>query len=211
MKKFIIIFCLVLFITGCTGQYNVTINKDTIEEEISAKMEKTDQYNMIINNDFYPLHSNFSKIYSKKVNTDGDLIDLNAKYTYTYDDFANANSFNQCFDDKTVDIYSNDYYYIHLTKFTNCVFSANFDINIKSIYKVVSSNADEVKNNVYTWHVTEDNKDKLDVEIKFDRKKVNSFKDGNGFIGYIIIIVVFIGIIFFVKMYFDKKNNRDNF
>ena len=208
MKKIFALFILLLILCGCHANYNVYIDKDSISEEIDVSMENNDTYMIFANNDAYPMHSNFDKKYEKNVTYDDNMINMNVKYTYTPLEFANANSFNQCFNDKTVEVDNEDYYYFRLTDMNRCFLVANFDVNIKTNNKVLYNNADSVKGNTYTWHVNEENMKNVLIEIKIDKKHVDD--SGSMIFAYIMFGVIFVGIIFLIRSFMKKNSSRND-
>lgn len=209
MKKIIFLCMFLLILCGCHADYNVFIDKDSISEEIDVSMEKNDINMRFVENDAYPMHSNFDKKYEKSVSYDGDMINMNVKYTYTPLEFANANSFNQCFNDKTVEVDNDEYYYFRLTDMNRCFLTANFDVNIKTNYKVISNNADSVKGNTYTWHVNEENMNNVLIEIRIDKNHVDN--SGKMIYAYVIFGVVLAFIIFLIRSFVKKNNSRNDF
>lgn len=208
MKKNVILFILLLLLCGCHANYNVTIDEDNISEEIDVSMENNDTYMIFAKNDAYPLHSNFEKKYEKNVTYDDNMINMNVKYNYTPLEFVNANSFNQCFNDKTVEVDNEDYYYFRLTDMNRCFLVADFDVNIKTNNKVLYNNADSVKGNTYTWHVNEENMKNVLIEIKIDKKHVDD--SGSMIFAYIIFGVIFVGIIFLIRSFMKKNSSRND-
>lgn len=84
-------------------------------------------------------------------------------------------------------------------------------INIKSKYKVLENNADEVNNNIYTWYITRNNyTDKIiSIKYKTNNKIDLSFFD-NPMVRFatVIVILIFVSIIIylFVNNKYKKKN-----
>lgn len=227
--KKIIFFSFILFLTGCSVNYKLTINKDsTINEKVVAKENtnrmksktnldekqsvtfltniynrnkldiktstKSDNYNTEVTaflsyDSIEKYRDNFSSdvIKKVKVNRDGDIVTLIAKQNVKLDSNASRSLI---YDDITV--------------------------QIEVPFVVIDNNADQVDGNIYTWYIKKD-KDIKTIRIKYKDKEIkNSIKinvknkDIN--IKYEVIfsavIVLFLGFIFIILNYKNKKNNR---
>ena len=227
--KKIIFFSFILFLTGCSVDYKLTINKDsTINEKVVAKENtnrmksktnldekqsvtfltniynrnkldiktstKSDNYNTEVTaflsyDSIEKYRDNFSSdvIKKVKVNRDGDIVTLIAKQNVKLDSNASRSLI---YDDITV--------------------------QIEVPFVVIDNNADQVDGNIYTWYIKKD-KDVKTIRIKYKDKEIkNSIKinvknkDIN--IKYEVIfsavIVLFLGFIFIILNYKNKKNNR---
>ena len=227
--KKIIFFSFILFLTGCSVDYKLTINKDsTINEKVVAKENtnrmksktnldekqsvtfltniynrnkldiktstKSDNYNTEVTaflsyDSIEKYRDNFSSdvIKKVKVNRDGDIVTLIAKQNVKLDSNASRSLI---YDDITV--------------------------QIEVPFVVIDNNADQVDGNIYTWYIKKD-KDIKTIRIKYKDKEIkNSIKinvknkDIN--IKYEVIfsavIVLFLGFIFIILNYKNKKNNR---
>ena len=227
--KKIIFFSFILFLTGCSVDYKLTINKDsTINEKVVAKENtnrmksktnldekqsvtfltniynrnkldiktstKSDNYNTEVTaflsyDSIEKYRDNFSSDVIKKVKVtrDGDIVTLIAKQNVKLDSNASRSLI---YDDITV--------------------------QIEVPFVVIDNNADQVDGNIYTWYIKKD-KDIKTIRIKYKDKEIkNSIrinvknKDIN--IKYEVIfsavIVLFLGFIFIILNYKNKKNNR---
>ena len=169
--KFIklILCCLCIFIiTGCTKEYKLYIGDNKIVETFHMVIEDDNKYSYSPDGDFYPLHNDFNHKYKKKLKKEKGKSILDLEYKYSLDDFVNANSLNQCFDEKQI-INNLSYYEIKLGKPNGCMFQEDYVINIITRNEVVDNNADIIKGNRYTWHV--DNKENSDFKLVFKIKK----------------------------------------
>lgn len=89
-----------------------------------------------------------------------------------------------------------------------CFYGQEFDINIITKNKVLMNNADSAKGNTYTWHVTEDNKDDLSIEIKI-AKGQKAFD--NSIIIYVLFGIIVVIIIFTIRWFINKRKVRNDF
>ena len=205
--KFFVLIIGIFTLVGCSSEYNLIISDNEITEDINVVILDNQETSNNFDLDFYPLHSNFDEIYEKNIIKENDFIRLNLKYNYSPQDFSNANSFNECFHDKEVVLNNEDYYYLKLSEFYPCVTASEFDINIITDNKVLMNNADIVKGNKYTWHVDENNKADLLIEIKI-AKGIKAYNNSK-LISYIVIGSILF-ILFVVMIVFFKKSNGRN-
>ena len=206
LKLFFIIF-IVIFLCGCNSSYNLTIDEDKFIEDIELDVSNLSNRN-IINNNFYPLHKNFDVLYDKNVYNEDNYSFLNLKYSYSPDEFLNSTAYSDCFSDRTFEN-TDDYFYFKMYKLVECYYGDDYDINIITKNKVIYNNADEVKGNTYTWHVTEDNKDSLLIEIKILK---NKYSDDSVY-NYLLIgiaIVIIVMVLYFLKVYKNRQLTKDD-
>ena len=213
MKKIIIVI-LLLFITGCSSEYNLKISNNSFKENIkfivenqnsnydlSGNIELDDQLTPFLKEKTEAIQ-NKEKFYKKKIKQDNNFRYIEMKYKYSENDFKEANSINLCFEYPELDF--SDNYYIHLQGQFYCLYSDSINIKIETKNKVYSNNADEINNGIYIWHINETNKDSVDIELEVD-KGISIIN----IIGITIFTVIFGGIIFvcFLLINKRKKNN----
>lgn len=203
--KFIFCIIVILLFSGCNGSYNLYIDDKGISEDIY--IDTSNLSNDIINKDYYPFNYDFTKVFDRKIsNVDGISI-LNLKYKYSFDEFLNSTAYNTCFSNRKYEN-TNDFYYINLNHLVECFYGQEFDINIITKNKVLMNNADSAKGNTYTWHVTEDNKDDLSIEIKI-AKGQKAFD--NSIIVYVLFGIIVVIIIFTIRWFINKRKVRNDF
>lgn len=216
MKKILYLFILLLLLTGCTANYTLEIENDTFKENISSSFSLNSldegvratlplpddyKYNAFVNRDNMFLDIVFDSDY------DNDLANFNEKYIYNANNFENASSINDCFEEHT--FYNEEnFYYIKLGGSFNCRYEADvINITIKTDNKVLSTNAKK-KGNEYSWKLTEDNFDNTDIYIEISKKSENS---SNNFfttfriVGFIVLIVLS-GVTYF--LYRSKNSGK---
>lgn len=225
--KFLILL-FILFLTGCSVEYNLQINEDdTISEYLTAS-EKTDRLESMTRLKDKQATSYLYNMFKR----DNENININYtqkdNYTYAYANTSHdslqeyATKFKSDIFDK-VTVEKNDSivsFYSVQSKLinNNSSYSLLYDditINIKIPFKVIENNADSVKNDIYTWKISESDKLK---EIKFSYEE-NSLKEKLNikvnnktyninywviFTGVLVFIILFIIIFIFIK---NKKNN----
>lgn len=219
-KKIFLIFISVLFITGCSNNYNLTINGDTISEEIvstipstdlvtqteeekAAGVEADDQITPFIKEDQYPFIDNEKIKYEKNVSKNGNNIIVKLKYDYTVDNFKNSRVYNECFE-KSVIKRENGYLKLAFMGEFYCLYGDSLNINVKTDREVINDTANEVDNDTYTWVVNENNVNNVNIQMILDDQITSS--DGSGLI--IFFVVFFVGIIIVYMFVLKKPRNH---
>ena len=139
MKKILLIMLTMLFLTGCTVNYNLEIDGDNLNEVITGNVTKkeyevkeTDNGENLIyalfNNDQNALFDEESP-YLRTLEDKGKTIDYNFSYLYNYN-FDRSTIINTCFEYHMVDE-TEDYYYIKLSGKFYCMYSDKININVK--------------------------------------------------------------------------------
>jgi len=218
LKKILLVFMLI-FLTGCSTEYTLTVSNDSFKENIDvvipkdiipietqeiidAGIEIDDQITPFIKDKTASLITN-DKYYKKKYIEYDDYYSINMKYTYNEENFKNSNSVNLCFEYPELDFSEN--YYINLQGKFYCLYSDSVDIKINTKNKVYYNNADEIDGNTYIWHINESNVDYVDIKIEIDKGISKTI-----FVYIGVAIVLLIAILFVVYKVFMKsrENNK---
>lgn len=165
--KLIFIGIILILLTGCSGNYNLTINKDmSVNEELEISINDSSLYNKTLkifeeNNiprDNYEVNINENKVYIKYKDTFNSIEDyiLNSK---VYSQLFDKIEYNRT--NKYIDLYTssnlklkNDY---TLTNGSNLQDLDVIQVNITNPYKVVLTNAEISNDNTYTWTIKKEN------------------------------------------------------
>ena len=210
MKKFkiIITLLLVFLLTGCAGNYDITINKDlSIKEELNLELVNTgNEYNKTlkifednnINKDNYHVFVNGTKVvikYNENFSSIDDYI-LNSKlYHQLIDEIKFSNV------DDNIDIYINQN--LKLKNDDNNIGNLSdidfLQINIKNPYKVIVSNEDSYNQDIYSWTITKDTINKK-ILMQFEPKS-DEFPYGTVIMIIVLSLCTFILVHMVVKSY----------
>lgn len=216
MKKIILIL-LILVVSGCSTQYNLKIDGKKFKEDINIIINKSeipapspidgvetdDPITPFLTGDTTVFFQNDDIIYNKIVEEFDNYYNINMSYQYNGNEFKNSNSLQLCFEN--IDFSESKNYKINLSGTFYCMYSDSVSINIESKNRVINNNADSVNGNVYTWNITQENKD--NVNIQFEVTKHNTYFEIMFYAG---LVVVFVGIVIFIKKIVEKnkKNNE---
>lgn len=217
MKKGILLWLLIFLLTGCTVNYDLKIESNKIEENISGSISK-DLYEIketdtdvnifysIINFDQYPLLKG-NDVYHKTIVNTEDGVDYNFKYKYN-NNFDQSRLLNTCFEN-VVFKESDQYYYVKLSGDFYCLYSDQIVINVNTKYVVFDHNADKVKNNTYTW-IIDDNSTEINATIS--KEIINDLDDVKNKPNYfrIVSFVVLIVLSLITYLLYKKKNSNKN-
>ena len=198
MKKISLILLIIIFLSGCSVNYDLEITENDLTEEttIMTDVNKNESYEGEALTDILDKTKNdyFEPIFSNPSNYDEYIggFQPNVDY-YKVDDYQNnnwqglklSNTFERssfyrsrmvkyCF--KEVD-YQNDGTYIMLRTNNSCdVFKSyslleEITVNIKTDLNVVVTNADRVNDNVYTWVINRNNYQNKPIRMTYKLNK----------------------------------------
>lgn len=212
MKKFLIIFLLLLSCSGCSNiGYKLNINDDgTLSEQISVldnpindnqnndpfAMDDMSAFEYFFQSLPYNSWNNNDKFYaSKEFSNFNDFLEHSLLFTKFY------NSNDIYFNGKRVKLN------IKLESLLNVSFSNidSLEISLYIPYYVSKNNATSVKNNTYTWKF--DDLYGANIQIDFDLSKNYKYKE---FLTSLCIIIVFSVIIVSIVIFLVLKHRKVN-
>lgn len=208
--KYILLILIVFILTGCSGNYNLTFNKDlSINEEL----------NILIDNSNNAYERTLDLL--KKAEIDPDkyeiMIDkdkVKIVYKETYSSFENyylnSKLYRSLFenieyekDNTGMSINTNSRFKLN-DKNNQSIINAydidNFKINLSIPFNVTENNADSIKDNTYTWDLNNSDTYK-DINLKYDYR--NDRVPSIVLISTIVIISA--GIILYIIIYLSRN------
>ncbi len=248
MKKKFLLLITIIMLTGCDIEYNLTIKDNTLSEETNFKVsfeeyqndgrikELYDYPHSIYISENIPEEDGIKIVedftyYEKNIINSNGYYNILYKANYEKNNYIESRLLNTAFTSSNIEINSINGRIIgrDLSLFNNY---QSYDINkltvniaIEDIYQVKNHNANNVKNNVYTWIFYSDTKQYQDIIFEYEKKKTiiqNNETDepdlsvstpNNKLNNYglyiflvILVIIVIIGYIWFNKM--KEKNNQ---
>lgn len=223
MKKIIIILCLVL-LSGCSVNYNLDITSSKVKETMEFDITETD-YQIYNDNNEEKLSAtlyeyfdereilafdnmNYKDFHKKNLTKGNRSLNVKYSYDYTYLDFYNSYAINNCFEDYVV-LNEDDYFYIKAYGKFNCYYDDTY-INIKTDRRVINQNADSYKDGVYTWKITKDKMDNVNILFQVEKDEVfeEPVNEENKSIDFMSIIGLIFGFILLIGLgiYLKKAN-----
>lgn len=222
-KKIFLIIILLLCLTGCSSEYNLTFHGNTVTEEIVATVNTSEipqlteeekkalngQYDKItslIENDQTVFMDDNTIVYDKKVVTRGNKKIVTFRHNFTMAEYLDAKVYNTCFDESYIGNYENGFLIIFKGKFY-CGGGGQVKVNVKTDKYVVDNNADVVSNDgVYTWIINKTNEDNAELFLYVTNEEVKSNKTSG--IVLAILIIILLAIVGFGVYYFFFRNRN---
>lgn len=255
MKKNKLLFISILILvtcTGCTVEYNINITESNIEEIINVtdyeSSNRTKQDILKQYNTWYPTFVNFMgneetiefenynqkydgiEYHTKTIKTLDNGYKYSYKYIYGINDYHDAYTLAVAYLDTTVYKRTNTLVLKTNKESFLCNYNyfeeATININIDpSKYKLNYTNAQEKKNNTYTWNINRNNCDDSQIILTLDiinkesenklpsssskKENIKSNNSLNNYSMYIflgaILLIIYLGYKWFMK--FKEKNN----
>lgn len=210
LVKYFLIICIMFFLTGCSGNYDLKINEDmSVEENILLTVSNdNDAYKKIVK--LFDKNMVSKEKYNVVVKSSN--VEINYKENYdNFDDYIlNSKLYRHMFDkiyynktDDFIDIYT--YENKNLNK--NNLGGNNIDIdvlqiNISSPFKVKFNNADMSNDNTYTWTINRNTTEKK-IAINYTTTKDKLP------IGKILLIMgLLIGIFVFIYIWYKRYKEK---
>lgn len=215
MKKKIILILSLLVLSGCTVNYDLDYTEDGMIETITGTVTKEE---MKLNNEdsglniYYALVNNPQKIFIDSDELyEKNIIENKKDYEYSVSNKYNNNLdkstiVNSCFKEFNIED-MDEYYRVHLGGKFYCLYANKINVKVTSDTAVISSNADKVRDNTYTWVLDNEN-DSIDITFSKNIKYVEPTSKSSGtfkIVCFVILIVLSIITYFLYK----KKNNSD--
>ncbi len=237
--KLLLLSLSILLLSGCKATYELEINSEGFKENLTINAtsinenEKIKNYALAayINTDEGDDYvEDESILFEKEEDTEyyndslkkdeNGLNVLNYNYFFNHINFSKSNIINNNFSQIIVKTYNYDEEaqknYILITTPNDFSGFEKYDdleyvtIKITNDYKVISSNADEVNNNTYIWHLTKDNIKSIsmvyDPETIEDRQNFFEKYLSSAFIGFSIVVIIVIVIIAIVYLISKRRN-----
>lgn len=216
MKKVFLIILTLFVLTGCSATYNLEIDDSRVLESCDFLLEKNDENERTVDDYYNTNYLAFFDMnllkdynYNKERIDDGKHVGMNLSFAYGNRDYQNSSLLDRCYYKKSF-IKTNDYIILNTEGGASCFYKDesklldDLTVNIKTDLKVLENNADSVKDNVYTWKLTDKNFSKKNIYIKIKRGSVYSF------IPLIIILIVFIIVLInYIRIRFINKRKNE--
>lgn len=219
MKKKLLLFVILLFLSGCEVNYHLDFTDEQLKEDVQFTIpnskEKEIQYLEKVS--AYAIFDGMGKaLYN--TNFSKGIKNYNATFDYTYklEDLGRAYYINQCFDAVNFAKHDNQYVLLTSTGFKCMLFDYykidNLTVTITTNHKVIEHNADIKKGNSYTWKINDQNANDVKISMIFGQVKKRTILDiiMENILAIAIIggVVLAIGIAILIIVMKAKKNNE---
>ncbi len=210
IKILLLLFVIILF-TGCTGKYDIKINDDlSVDENLYLEL-KEGNYEKTVN--IFEKNQISKEHYSVFMSSDSVIIKYKDNFKSIEDYILSSKIYHQLIDEiqytknnDYIDIYVNEKLKlksdIDLTLVGNSNDIESLDVNIELPFKVLNSNSDSIKNNKYSWKIS--NKDlSKKIFIQFNPNRSDNLSLQLVVFVVIIICSIILGL-YISKTYKDK-------
>ncbi len=180
-KKIIIILITLLFITGCTCEYDLQINDNNYSETIKIIAENNEEVNRLNGERRIPIDKEVLNDLTKE-STEAEYEKYNYKvtnnvltfnYDFNEDNIINSSAISSCFDRITI-LQQGSATILSTSNTVKCFDSYpglnKVTITISVDKDVISNNADYVSGNKYVWNLNKNDKNKKSINITIDNK-----------------------------------------
>ena len=180
MKKFriIILLLLVLFLSGCSGTYNIKINNDlSVDEDLEISIENQNEDVFDTTKKLFSNNNISAKKYKVTASSNVVSISYKEKYKSIEDYILNSKLYHQLYDninysfvDGIINLKTTGKMY--LTDDNNNYIFNNYDISLLQInlevpFKILDNNADIDSEDTLSWTLNKDTREK-DINVKLD-------------------------------------------
>lgn len=218
--KLVILVCGMVLLSGCSAEYNLTIDETIMEENISAIFDKktesdyASRMEKIRRTAYYNFDTRENEYYTFNKTEDDNNIFLNYNYKYTNNNLYKSEAVSRCYYKRIVNVTENNIT-INTDNQVACIYKDgnkeidSITVNIRTDLIVLEHNADKVNDKVYTWYINDENYSNKPIYIKMEKEKsVGSFVDQTISIVIIVLIIIAIGIIIYLRAH--KKHLQNN-
>lgn len=225
MKRKLFLLFIIFLLSGCTVNYNLTIDNDTALENIKISIPTEDATEKEFESQVKhkrPVYFGEKKYYDMTYDNDGDNYHVDYIYKHNINNLHKSSFLNNCYATNNIKV-SDEQISISTSNVFRCInlddglHTDAVDVNITTKLKVLNNNADEINNNTYTWHmdgydysnkpiklVLQKNKKISDSIITFNKKNSNTFNSIN--VIFLILPIVLAIIYLFIKAKKSKNN-----
>ena len=215
MKKYLIVLCLVLVLTGCSATYEFSINNGVLKEKLNV-IENNKALFDIQNDAGWTLREVFdSNIYydefsneDYKIKEFSDEEHLEIEFSSnSFTTLSNSSILNQCYTSPYVEK-SDNIITIETGNDFNCYEYydnlESIEVIFKTNHEVILTNANEEKDGVYIWHLNKDSN--KNIIISYDESIVHNKYQ----IVIIIGVVILIASVLVATYLIIKKSKKEN-
>lgn len=194
-NKIMFLIIMILFLTGCECEYNLTINGNNYNEEVILTGDNSEEINSFdtkwevpINKYYYNIGSDSddtSMLSSEKYDYTLKGNTLTFKYNFNNSSINTSTAIYNCFNSVTINNYEEN---TIISTSTGAICLDKYPdlkrvvINITVDKEVISENADTSNGNTYTWYINKDNANNKSIDMLLDNTEKNTTTTKSSFI-----------------------------
>lgn len=179
MKNKLLLLMTIFLLSGCTAEYNVNITPENASELTTINGLTNENYPVTAYINDQGASETNEKIPGLEyydITSNADTV--NYRFTFPLERYGESTGVNYCY--KNVSIYKNENnYHLQTNNFNSCLdfysdleqikVNLHFDEN----FTITDHNADEAKDNTYTWVINRNNYNNKTLEITYSLKESN--------------------------------------
>lgn len=183
-KRIVVSIIILLFMTGCTCEYNLQIEDNVYKEQI--KLQSNDEKEVALFNQSWEISSNKNKNVpggdpsttktttddTYKYNLSNNILTFN--YDFSQNEYSNSSAVAKCYSSFTVTNYQNSTIISTPLKsvcFDNYPSLSEITVKISTDKKVISSSADNLSGNTYIWKLNKNNVSSKSINLVIDNSE----------------------------------------
>lgn len=215
MKKILILIISIFILSGCTVEYNATITKDNVLENIVLNGNKEDDFPVpayITDQGPSLTDQKVEGIEYYEVNYGENL--RNFKYKFPFERYKDSRGINYCYKNVSINEINENSYRLSTNNYNSCIDyyqeieNLTINLHFADDFKITNHNADEVKGNTYTWLINRQNYDNKTIEITYSLAETTKEEyENNKKINFLVIVSCF-GILIIVLTVVIKFKNK---
>lgn len=218
--KTLLTICGILILTGCSVDYQLTIDKDFMHEKADFMYPHDEEGKAVIDrlipnkkSAYYDMDKKETMYYTMETKEDENAYHLIYSYSYQDKKLRESAMASKCFYNREV-VNSDNYIILKTSEGLQCLYEDNeqvidtLTVHIYTDLKVEDSNADKKSGNEYIWVFNKDNYSKKSIYIKVNKVSKEEEKNYTIFLGIVLgVALIFIGIGYLVfKVRFKHRN-----
>ena len=215
MKKKFGLLLTLLFLSGCTVEYNANITRENVTE-----MATIDE----VINETYPVTAYINDQGPSETNDKTPGIDyyeivannntMMFKYTFPFNRYLEGTGVNYCYKEVNMKKLEQNQYKITTSNYNSCIDFYNeidqikINLTFANEFTITNHNADQVNNHTYTWLINRANYQNKAIEITYSINEETSAQEKVNLPKWLIILSSFLllGIILTIVIKFKNKS-----
>lgn len=209
--KILILVLSVVLLTGCSGNYNLKINKDlSVEENLYLTIDNTsDAYKNTLK--IFDDNKIDKNNYDVSVSGNNVVIEYNEKFKTIDQYLLNSKIYHQLFDnisynktEKYIDLYTSQNLKLKGNSYIGNTSDIDvLQINVQMPFKMISDNSDISNDDIYTWTIDKNTENKK-IAMHFTADP-QSFPYAQVIVISLVVIALTVFAIMIIRMYKEKQ------
>ncbi len=237
MKKLFLVIFFIFMATGCSANYDLIINENSIEENVSITIPKSVTDKATFQESIsHPrvVYYDAGTYYNMNQNEDNSNYYVNYSYSHDINNYKDSSFLRTCYNSSGINITDNKIDISTSNEF-KCInmddgfYMDSVTITIKTDLTVLNSNADNVNDNTYTWIINENNYQNKPIILSIEKPETNNNQENvisaenntndnhladsvvnDSPYGLYVVLIVVIVLIIITVLFIKHKTNKAN-